>query len=272
MKHYGLIGRPLGHSWSQAYFREKFSKEGIADADYTPFEAPADVQDADSLRCWLKGTSGEGGLVRAHHLLGFNVTLPFKQTLMPLLDEVEEVAQRIGAVNTVCVYWQDEVHFTLRGFNTDAPAFADTLRPRLQPWHTEALVLGTGGAARAVAYALAELGIRPTFVSRTPSRPQPWPTVDYSKAVELARSVFLLVNATPVGMHPDEASTPWPDVHTLSPRHLCYDVVYNPEETRFLLQAELCGADTLGGRAMLHRQAELSWQRWRSAGLAGEGR
>lgn len=251
MKHYGLIGKTLSHSWSAKYFEQKFEKEGIVDCQYGLYPAGEKVERAEELRPWLYD------LVRERQLQGFNVTMPFKRWILPSLDELSASAREIGAVNCVKVVWQGTTP-RLVGCNTDAPAFLATLQPLLKPWHPSALVLGTGGAARAVAYALRKLGVKYTFVSRTPKGDE----IDYVSAVERAEETFLLINCTPLGMAPNEEQTPWKDVHTLSFRHLCYDLVYNPEETRFLLEASLAGAATKGGLEMLQRQAELSWAIW----------
>ena len=177
---------------------------------------------------------------------------------MDCLDDIDAAARGIGAVN--CVVRQDG---RLVGHNTDAPAFAETLAPLLQPWHREALVLGTGGAAKAVTYALRGMGIGCTMVSRCPDLHSG--AVSYAQAFAMASTHLIIVNATPVGMHPDVEGTPWPESSCIGPRHLCYDLVYNPSPTRFLCCAAERGAVVCGGLAMLHRQAELSWEIWRAA-------
>lgn len=243
MDKYGLIGRTLGHSFSKRYFDEKFEREGLSDASYELFE----LDSLENLRAW----------VADRDLRGFNVTVPYKEAVVEQLDELDDVAREIGAVNVVSRLGGCEG--VLRGCNTDAQAFVESLKPLLQPWHSSALILGTGGAAKAVAYGLRGLGIDYRFVSRTGRDSR---TLGYSDAVEASRNTFLIVNATPVGMFPNEALTPWVDVRTLSSSHLCYDLVYNPEDTRFLLEAELAGAATKNGMEMLVRQAELSWKVW----------
>lgn len=238
MKRLGLIGRTLKHSWSKRWFDELFAHEGITDVCYNLYELP----DIEHLREW----------VRAEGLAGFNVTIPYKEAVITHLDAVDPVATAIGAVNCVTVH-----NGHLVGHNTDAPAFADTLRPHLRPWHTSALILGTGGASKAVDYTLRQMGIKTAKVSRNPaSHPG---TVSYLKAQELAATHYLIVNTTPMGMYPDMAFTPWPPPHCLSPKHLCYDLIYNPEETRFMTESKLFGAQVCNGLPMLERQAELSW-------------
>ena len=238
----GLIGNPLGHSWSQRWFEEMFRREGIEGACYGLFPLPS----LDGLREW----------VLQEGLAGFNVTLPYKEAVIPYLDGLSEEARAIGAVN--CVRVRDG---RLTGHNTDAPAFRETLLPHLQPWHTRALVLGTGGASKAVCYVLRGLGITPTLVSRTPEAHTG--TISYAEAADLMESHLLVVNATPVGMYPDTEATPWPYADRWTARHLAYDLVYNPSPTLFLKQSTEGGAATLGGLPMLHRQAELSWELWR---------
>ncbi|MDY5969933.1 MAG: shikimate dehydrogenase [Bacteroidales bacterium] len=252
MKRYGLIGGVLTHSWSARHFARKFEREGIADCQYELYPAGEKVRRVDELRPWLHS------LVQEQGLRGLNVTIPFKQWILPCLDEISDEAREIGAVNCVKVDWQGGTPW-LVGYNTDAPAFLASIRPLLKPWHTDAVVLGTGGAARAVAFALRQIGIGSALVSRTPTGEM----IGYVSAVEKLENAFLLINCTPVGMSPNEAQTPWKDTHTLSFRHLCYDLVYNPEDTRFLLEASLSGASTKGGLEMLRRQAELSWDIWK---------
>lgn len=244
----GLIGNPLGHSWSQRWFEEMFQREGIEGATYGLFPLPS----LDGLREW----------VLQEDLAGFNVTIPYKEAVIPYLDGLSEEAHAIGAVNCVCV--RDG---RLTGHNTDAPAFRETLLPRLKPWHTRALVLGTGGASKAVSHVLRGLGVEVTLVSRGRTRGYA-PTkrlsrvVSYAEAAELMGSHLLVVNATPVGMYPATEATPWPYADRWTARHLAYDLVYNPAPTLFLKQASEHGAATLGGLPMLHRQAELSWDLW----------
>lgn len=241
MKKYGLIGRSLTHSWSPQWFRAMFVRCGVDDAEYNLYE----MESPDDLHRWA----------RERGMAGFNVTIPFKESVVKQMDFCSETVQAIGAVN--CVECRKGL---LIGHNTDAPAFGQTLAPHLRPWHTSALVLGTGGASKAVCHALRSMGIDPVRVSRHPEN-HPG-AIAYSQAMHQASSRLLLVNATPVGMFPHADATPWPWPQKLSSRHLCYDLVYNPSPTLFLQQAALAGASILDGLAMLHRQAELSWQIW----------
>ena len=241
MKRYGLIGKPLGHSLSQRWFEEQFRQKGVSDAQYRLYE--------------LDSTKGLREWVLANMLDGFNVTIPYKEEVISHLDETDDIARSIGAVNCVEV---NNGH--LIGHNTDAPAFQLTLQHLLQPHHSASLILGTGGAAKAVAYALGQLGICHFMVSRHPdSHPG---SVSYSEAEALLSDHFLLINATPVGTFPDTISTPWPRPDLITARHLCYDLVYNPPQTRFLSDARHRGAATCNGLEMLTTQAQLSWNIW----------
>lgn len=244
--HLALIGHPLGHSYSPQLFAEFFEQEGIADGTYRLFD----------LEPWQLTGCGLRQLVEREQLAGFNVTVPYKEAIMSLLDAVDERASSIGAVNTVVVEGGK-----LIGYNTDAPAFAATLRPLLEPHHRRALVLGSGGAAKAVVYALGKMGIGSLMVSREPREGM----ISYGEAYRAADSCHLIVNATPVGMHPHVDGTPWAEPQLLTPQHLCYDLVYNPSPTRFLSEAAEAGAATAGGLGMLRQQALLSWQLWHAA-------
>lgn len=243
MKRYGLLGRSLRHSWSKQWFDQLFAQRGIADAEYRLYE----VAEASALPDWHTTT----------RLDGYNVTLPYKEAILSCLDGCDTVASSIGAVNCVA-----REGYRWIGHNTDAPAFRQTLQPLLCPWHTAALVLGTGGAARAVSYALRALGIDHRLVSRHPNlHPN---AIGYEEAVQLASSHLLIINATPVGMAHITKGNPWPCPAALGTKHLCYDLIYNPSPTLFLQQAARQGATTKDGLDMLHLQAALSWQVWAS--------
>lgn len=244
MRKFGLIGKTLQHSYSQRWFEAHFAAAGIEDATYNLWELP----ELSGLREWV-AAMGCGG---------FNVTLPYKQAIMPFLDTLDEDAEAIGAVNCVTVAEESGGGLRLEGHNTDWRGFAETLQPLLQPWHRNALILGTGGAAQAVSYALHHIGIDSVMVSRTPE--QHPGSVGYSEAYLLAGSHHVIINTTPVGMTPDASQTPWKDLHVIGMQHLCYDLIYNPEETRWMLECELAGASVVNGWGMLERQAELSWQ------------
>ena len=246
MDRYGLIGYPLGHSFSQKYFTEKFAREGI-DARYDLFPLER-IEDVEKL---LAETDG---------LRGFNVTIPYKEQVMRYLDELDESASSVGAVNVVKVsHVGGRLH--LKGYNSDTYGFWESLRPLLKSCHTSALVLGTGGASKAVVGTLRKMGIASTLVSRRKSDG----TVTYSELDrQLMETNKLIVNASPVGMSPNVNQCPDIPYELLTPEHLCFDLVYNPEETKFLRQAAEKGAATKNGLQMLHLQAEGAWKYWTS--------
>ena len=244
MKLYGLVGYPLGHSFSAGFFAEKFAREGI-DARYLNFEMP-DIGDLLEL------------LSEYPDLEGFNVTIPYKQQILPYLASVSPQAAAIGAVNVVRVEHTPQGP-RLHGYNSDCPGFVRTLAPLLPQEAVSALVLGTGGAARAVMTGLESLGIDATAVSRTPA-PGRLTYDDLTAEVMAAHRV--VVNCTPLGMWPKVETAPPIPYETLTSKHVCYDVVYNPAETEFMRRARANGATVSNGLAMLHLQALLAWQIW----------
>lgn len=240
VERYGLIGHPVSHSFSQRYFTEKFQRENIS-ARYELFDMP----DINGLRA----------LVAAHEgLRGLNVTIPHKQAVMPLLDELAPTARSVGAVNTVHV----KVN-TLIGHNTDAEGFRQMLLPLLGTERPRALVLGTGGASRAVAYVLKDLNIKFRLVSRTRDRGDI--TFDMVDATVMKVSP-LIINTTPLGQHPLADEAPQLPYDQLTPRHMLIDLVYNPEVTAFMRNGRTHGARTCNGLPMLHAQAEAAWRVW----------
>ena len=244
MDTYGLIGYPLGHSFSKGYFTEFFNREGI-DAVYKNFELPHIEKITEILQS-------------EPSLRGFNVTIPYKQQIFPYLTELDEAARTIGAVNVVKII-HDNGTDHLKGYNTDHIGFATSIRHLLKPHHTHALILGTGGASKAVEYALRQMGIETLFVSRT-SREG---IVTYEElSPELMARYTLIVNTTPLGMHPHTDECPPLDYTQIGSRHLLYDVIYNPEKTLFLRQGETRGATTSNGMEMLLEQAIAAWKIW----------
>lgn len=243
---YGLLGYPLGHSFSASFFNEKFRREGI-DAVYRNFEL-ADIGDFMEL------------IAEYPEIRGLNVTIPYKQQIIPYLTKLSDRAAEIGAVNTVrLIYGSDNNLTALEGYNTDAPAFARTLAPQLPLEPISALVLGFGGAARAVCVALQWLGIPYMVVSRHPSEGQ----LSYEELTpEVIAANRLIVNTTPLGMYPKVDDCPPIPYGLLTKNHICYDLIYNPEETLFMKKAAASGARTCNGLAMLHLQALLAWQIW----------
>ena len=244
MKRFALIGRRLGHSYSQRWFEELFERLGLEDCSYNLVEMPS----LKGLRDW----------VRRDDINGFNVTVPYKQEVIAYLDELDETASTIGAVNCVTVEGE-----RLVGHNTDAPAFLDTLKPFLQSNNRtigRSFILGTGGAARAVAHGLEQLGIPYTFVSRHPEQHEN--AIGYDNLSIFNFQFSILINATPVGMYPDIDAMPMPDNFQFSIFNFqfVYDLIYNPSPTRLLREASARGAKVKDGLEMLHRQAELSWK------------
>lgn len=243
MHTYGLIGRTLAHSFSPRYFAQKFEREGIADAEYRAFELPR-IEDFPAL------------LQARHRLAGLNVTIPYKEQIIPYLDRLSAEAQAIGAVNTIA-FEGDE----LVGHNTDAEGFRASLTPHLMAAQRQqpALILGTGGASKAVAYVLGELGMAFSFVSRTPQEGQ----LNYADVTpECLQTVGLIVNTTPLGTHPDIKKCPTLPYSALGPKHLLYDLIYNPAETLFMRQGRNQGATAVNGWNMLRLQAEAAWRTW----------
>ena len=236
MKHFALIGYPLGHSLSKAYFTEKFSREGI-DAEYSllPMECVEDI------------------LPHCVQLSGFNVTIPHKQAIMPLLSAISEEAQAIGAVNCVKVTPKG-----LEGYNTDIEGIRKSLKG-VALEGAKALVLGTGGASKAVQYALREGGADVTVVSRTKGAAN----LTYEDlSEELIANIDIIVNTTPLGMYPNVDSAPALPYSAISAKHTLFDCVYNPQQTKFLRLGAEQGAHTIDGLTMLYAQAEKAWEIW----------
>lgn len=254
MKKYGLIGFPLGHSFSAHFFAEKFSKEGL-DARYDNYEMPT----VEGLRALIAADP---------ELSGLNVTIPHKQAVIPLLDALSDEAREIGAVNVIRIERNADGAVRLVGYNSDIIGFKESLRPLLPPTSSlfplKALVLGTGGASKAVIVALRQLGIAPTYVSRRPALGQL--TYEDFKDPQRARNILeehtLIVNCSPVGMYPHVDEAPAIPYELLTPRHLLYDLVYNPLETRFMQLGSQHGATVKNGLEMLHLQALAAWEMW----------
>ncbi len=241
MKVYGLIGYPLSHSFSKGFFAEKFQREGIQQCVYENFPIPT-IADFP-------------GLLQAQpQLSGLNVTIPYKEAILPFLDELSPAAAKIKAVN--CIRFHDG---RKTGYNTDVIGFKKSLLTFLQPHHTRALVLGTGGAAKAVMYVLEELGIAYTLVSRTAADG----VVTYASLdAAMMAAHTLIVNTSPLGMYPDVDKAPPLPYECLSSQHLLYDLIYNPEKTLFLQKGAARGAAVKNGHEMLILQAEASWDIW----------
>ncbi|MFD0940530.1 shikimate dehydrogenase family protein [Pedobacter boryungensis] len=247
MRTFGLIGFPLSHSFSKKFFSEKFENEKIADCSYElfPIENTNDIQD----------------LIAANpSLCGLNVTIPHKVNVIPFLNEIDDAAEEIGAVNCISINQNDD-KLKLRGYNTDAYGFSESLKPLLEKHHQKALIFGDGGAAKAVKYVLNQLGISYLVVVRNPA-----PNAILYSAItkEILNEYTILINTTPLGMLPNLDSYPPIPYQFLTAQHLAYDLVYNPEETEFLKKAKNQGAKIKNGLEMLFLQAERSWYIWNS--------
>lgn len=246
MNKYGLIGYPLGHSFSQAFFTEKFTREGI-DAVYDNYE----IADAHMLLDIVRDNPD---------LCGLNCTIPHKQAIIPLLDWLSPEAEEIGAVNVIKICREEE-GVKLHGYNSDLIGFTESIRPLLRPHHRKALILGTGGASRAIRVALTHLGIEWTLVSRH-AAPNILTYDDIT--AETLREYQVIVNCSPVGMHPHIDEAPPLPYEVLNAKHLLFDLIYNPEETLFLKRGAQQGTATKNGLEMLHLQALASWDIWQS--------
>lgn len=244
MRQFGLIGYPLSHSFSQKFFTDKFREEHIADCVYENFP----LENIDALRAVLESHP---------QLAGLNVTIPYKEKVIPYLHHQSDVVKQIGACNCIKI-----VNGELHGYNTDVTGFENSLRPLLEAHHRKALVLGTGGAAKAIHFVMEKLGIIFLEVSRNPFSGR---QISYEQLTpELLEQHTLLINTTPVGMYPHVNECPPLPYEALTPRHYLFDLVYNPAKTQFLQKGEEQGAVTKNGGDMLVIQAEESWKIWNS--------
>ena len=243
-KLYGLLGYPLVHSFSQNYFNQKFESENI-DAEYINFEIP-DVG-------MLMEVVAEN-----ENLNGLNVTIPYKEQVIPFLDEIDPAASEVGAVNVI-KFIRDKDGLRLKGYNSDIIGFTDSIKSLLKPHHQSALVLGTGGAAKAVSYSLRKLGLEVQLVSRRKSAN----TLVYEELTKNdLKNHKVIVNTTPLGMYPNVDTCPDIPYRYLTSQHLCYDLIYNPDETLFLKNSRQAGAQVKNGLEMLLLQAFASYSIW----------
>ncbi|MFV0470757.1 MAG: shikimate dehydrogenase family protein [Paludibacteraceae bacterium] len=257
MKNFGLIGYPLGHSFSKKYFSKKFEKENI-DAKYELYE----ISEIEKIK----------EIAQNIDLTGLNVTIPYKQSVIPFLTELDETADKIGAVNVIH-FIKTNSKPILKGYNTDVIGFTNSIKNHLKPHHSKALILGTGGAAKAMAYGLQKLGLKVTFVTRNTQKikqqadktlsivkPQ---IISYDELnrVNLTENQ-IIVNASPIGTFPKIDECPAIPYQFLTPGHLLFDAVYNPSETLFMKKGKEKGADVLNGEQMLIGQAEAAWKIW----------
>lgn len=249
-KLFGLIGFPLEHSFSRKYFTKKFQKENLTDCSYENFP--------------LENISGFPSLIKSHpDLLGLNVTIPYKELVIPFLDELDETAKEVGAVNTIKIKPGSSARDVakLQGFNTDVFGFMQSIMKLLQPGHTAALVLGTGGSSKAVAFGLQKMGIEFEFVSRNPDEKE-LRYEDLNK--DVIRHYKIIINSTPLGLFPNTENFPPIPYEFITPSHLLFDLIYNPEETVFLQKGREMGALIKNGLEMLQLQADKSWEIWSS--------
>ncbi len=243
MRLFGLIGYPLGHSFSKKFFTEKFEKEQI-DAEYQLYP--------------LENINHFPELIQTVNLTGLNVTIPYKEQVISFLDELDETAAAIGAVNVI-KFNRNEGKLTLKGYNSDAIGFEHAIRPLLKENHKKALILGTGGSSKAVDYSLRKLGIQTSFVSRKASTG----ILSYQ---DLNHNILsenqLIVNCTPLGLYPNTADCPDIPYELLTEKHLLYDLIYRPDETLFMKKGKQQGAHTVNGLEMLYHQAVEAWEIW----------
>lgn len=239
---FGLLGKNIGYSFSVGYFAEKFKSLNLEDYEYVNF----DIQSIEEFPEIIKNNP---------NLKGMNVTIPYKEAVIPYLDKISKKAQRIGAVNTIKFTKKGK----LKGYNSDFYGFKKSLKPLLEPHHKKALILGTGGASKGVAFALEELGITYTFVSRE--------ATDESIGYKLVNATTfdnhqIVINCTPLGTSPNVDAFPPIPYEYFTPKHIAHDLIYNPEETIFLRKAKKQGAKIKNGLEMLRYQAEKSWRIW----------
>ncbi|MEX0980613.1 MAG: shikimate dehydrogenase [Bacteroidales bacterium] len=245
MRKYGLIGYPLGHSFSKEYFAEKFSREKIDEAVYDNYP----IEDIAKFEPLYKGDPD---------LKGLNVTIPYKEQIIPYLDVLSEDARDIGAVNTVCLCTKTG-RLVKVGHNTDVPGFRKSLLEQLNATPQQAIVLGTGGSSKAVVCVLEEMGVEVIRVSSSGQKG----AIGYGDLAEkLVKNAKLIVNTTPLGMHPEMEGFPDIPYDALTTDHLLFDLVYNPAVTRFMQMGRNRGASAVNGRDMLVYQAEEAWEIW----------
>ncbi len=244
MDKYGLIGYPLKHSFSIGYFNNKFKDESI-DAEYINFEIPS-IKD-------LKGI-----LKNNPNLKGLNVTIPYKEQVIPYLDELSANAKEIGAVNVI-KFIRNKGKLKLVGYNSDIIGFKQSIESMLTEFHRKALILGTGGSSKAVYHGLRQLGLEAEFVSREKKKG----TLTYSDLNEqIMANYTVIVNCTPIGLFPNSDKCPDIPYEFLTPQHLLYDLIYNPDETLFMTKGKEKGAKVKNGLEMLLLQAFVSWEFW----------
>ncbi|WP_075589988.1 shikimate dehydrogenase family protein [Labilibacter marinus] len=248
MKTFGLIGYPLSQSFSQKYFTNKFNDESI-EGRYLNFPI-------ESIKEFPE-------LINHHpYIGGLNVTIPYKEEVMQFLDELDPIAEEAGAVNVIKFDWSNPEKPILKGYNSDIIGFTNSIKPFIKAHHKKALILGTGGAAKAVGFALKGMGISYQFVSRTPKGENQITYNSLNQEVMIENTV--IINTTPLGMYGDMNAKPAIPYEFCGEQHLFFDLIYNPEVTAFLKAAQEQGAAIKNGLEMLHLQAEAAWDIWNS--------
>ena len=239
---YGLIGKNINYSFSKKYFNDKFLKENITNCSYENY-------DLQSVKDFKK-------IIKDNAIKGFNVTIPYKEEIMEFINKIDPIAKKIGAINTIKIHNKN----IIEGYNTDYIGFVISLK-NLITNQKKALVLGTGGASKAIIFGLSSIGIESTIVSRNKRKG----VISYS---ELNKKVIeentIIINCTPLGTFPKTQKCPKIPFEFLSSNHICYDLIYNPEKTKFLLESEKMGATIINGKKMLENQANESWKIWNS--------
>lgn len=246
MRFFGLIGKTLEHSFSPVFFKEKFDKERIENTFYNLYPLKC-IDEFNQL------------ITDFTELSGLNVTIPYKQEIISFLDEINEDAKEIGAINTIKFDWINS-KLKLTGYNTDYLGFIESIKPLLKKQHKSALVLGTGGSSLAIIHALKKLGITYTKVSRNPENAK---EISYELlTTDLISETKLIINTTPLGMYPDISQNPDIPYNAITKDHLLYDLIYKPKQTEFLGKGKIKGAVIKNGFEMLIKQAEYSWKIW----------
>lgn len=242
MRKFGLIGKNISYSFSESYFQKKFDKEHIKDTSYQNF----DLDSISEFKFLIKNNP---------EIAGLNVTIPYKEEVIPYLDLINKTAKEIGAINTIKITKKGN----LKGYNTDYYGFKKSLKPLLTKQHKKALILGTGGASKAVAYALKKLYIKYSYVSRTKTK-------DHFTYKELNEKIIkdhlVIINCSPVGTYPNVKDRPNLPYQFVTSEHVLFDLIYNPNETLFLKKGKQQGASICNGLRMLELQAEKSWEIW----------
>lgn len=250
IKKYGLIGYPLTHSFSKKYFTDKFEKEKITDCEYNLYS----LSSIHQLPALLKDNP---------EIAGLNVTIPYKESVIPFLNELDPVAKAVGAVNCIKIEQGNKKEIKLIGYNTDVFGFRQSIKPFLEKRHERALILGTGGASKSAAYVLKEIGLDCFFVTRHKNQSSGPNTFLYDELNEyMLNAIKLIINTTPAGMYPNVKEAPPIPYELITGSNLLYDMIYNPAETEFLKRGREKGAETINGLSMLHQQAEEAWKIW----------